>query len=102
MANLQTLAYKTNILPQIQQLLLPPNHLIDYAGVALDEFDDLGADVFVGVGRDRNAVVSVLYHFYSHVDCLKEVVLVDAGEDEAAFIDGFRSLGGCTDADCRE
>ena len=82
--------------------LFPPNHLIHHAGVALDEFDDLGADMFVSIGWNWNTVVAVLYHFYSYIDCLKEVVLVDAGEDEAAFIEGFRALGRCADADCRE
>ena len=85
-----------------EALLLPPNHLVDHAGVALDEFDDLGADVFVGVGRNRDAVVSVLHHLDCYVHCLEEVVLVDAGEDEAAFVEGFRALGGGADADCRE
>ena len=74
-------------------LLLPPNHLINHTGVALDQFHDLGADVFVGVGWDRNAVVAVLYHLYSYVNCLEKVVLIDAGEDEAAFVEGFWALG---------
>ena len=29
-------------------------------------------------------------------------MFVDAGEDEAAFVEGFRTLGGCADADRRE
>ena len=51
-------------------LLLPPDHLVDDAGVGLDEFDNLGADVFVGVGRYWDAVVSVLHHLYCYVHCL--------------------------------
>ena len=43
-------------------LFLPPNHLINYPGIALDEFYNLGADIFVGVGRNRDAVVAVLDH----------------------------------------
>lgn len=83
-------------------LLLPPDHLVDDAGVGLDEFDDLGADIFVSVGRHRDAVVSVLHHLDCYVNCLEQVVFVDAGKNEASFVKGFRTLGGCAYADCRE
>jgi len=86
----------------MSRLLLPPNHLINHTGIALDEFHNLRADVFVGVGRNRDAVVAVLDHLNCYVNCLKKVVLVDAGEDEAAFVEGFRALGRGADADCRE
>lgn len=79
-------------------LLLPPDHLVDDAGVGLDEFDDLGADVFVGVCRHRDAVVAVADHLHCYINSLKQIVFVDAGEDEAAFIESLRSFGGCTDA----
>ena len=34
----------------------PPHHLIDYPDVALDDLDDLGADVLVRVVGDGDAV----------------------------------------------
>ena len=67
-------------------LLFPPDHLVDNACIALDKLDDLGADVFVGVGRYWDAVVSVLHHLDCYFHSLKEVMLVDSGEDEAAFV----------------
>ncbi len=36
------------------------------------------------------------------VDGLKEAGGVDAGEDEAAFVEGFRAFGAGADADGRE
>ena len=71
------------------ELLLPPNHLINHSGITLDELYDLGADVLVSVGRYWNAVVTVLDHFYCNVYRLKEVMLIDAGEDEATFVEGL-------------
>lgn len=94
--------FALNDMSSVIHLLLPPNHLINNTSIALDQFHDLGADVFVGVGRHRDAVVSVLHHLDCYVHCLEQVVFVDAGEDEAAFVEGLRALGGCADADCRE
>ena len=37
------------------KLELPPNHLVDDAGVGLDDADDLGGDVFVYVVGDGDA-----------------------------------------------
>lgn len=81
---------------------LPPNHLVNHTGVTLDEFHNLGADVFVDIVWHRDAVVFVAYHLYGYIYGLKEVVFVDAGKDEAAFVKGFRSLGAGADADGRE
>lgn len=41
-------------------LVFAPDHLINYANVRLNNFDDFSADVFVGVVRDREAVVVVM------------------------------------------
>ena len=38
-------------------------------------------------------------HFNRGVDGLKEALFVDAGEDEAGFVQGFRPFGRCPDAD---
>lgn len=74
-------------------ILLPPNHLIDHAGVGLDEFYDFGADVFVGVGWDWDAVVTVLYHLDSYVNRLKKIMLIYSCEDEAALVESLWTLG---------
>jgi len=86
----------------LKTLLLPPDHLIDNAGVALDELDDLGTDVFIGVGRDWDSVIVIADHLDSYVNSLEKVVFIDAGEDEASLVKGFRTFGGCADADSRE
>ena len=84
------------------ELLLSPDHLVDNSGVALDELHYLCADIFIGVGRHRNAVVSVSYHLHRYIYRLQEVVPVDAGKDEAAFVEGLGALGGSADADGRK
>ena len=80
--------------------LLPPDHFVDNAGVALDELDDLGRYVLINIGWNWNTVILVPYHFHCYVNCLEEVVLVDAGEDEAAFVEGFGALGAGAYAHC--
>ena len=64
----------------------------------MDEFDDFGGDVFVGVVGDGESVVVVGVEGDGEVDGLEEGLGVDAGEDEAAFVEGFGALGGCADA----
>ena len=83
-------------------LVFPPYHLIDYPHIALDDLDDFGADVFIGVVRDGDAVEAVTAESNGGVDCLEEALFVYAGDDEAPFVDGFGPFGGCADADGRE
>ena len=64
----------------------------------MDEFDDFGGDVFVGVVGDGESVVVVGVEGDGEVDGLEEGVGVDAGEDEAAFVEGFGAFGGGADA----
>ena len=78
--------------------LLPPNHFVDDAGIALDDFDDFGGDVFVCVVGHGDAVVAVLAKADGGVDGLQEALGVDAGNDEAAFVDGLGTLGAGADA----
>lgn len=40
--------------------------------------------------------------FHSHSNALKEALGINSAEDEAAFVQGFRTLGRGTDADGRE
>ena len=83
-------------------LFLPPHHLIHYPHIALDYLHDLGADVFVGVVGHGDAVVAVGVHLHGCVNCLKEALLADAADEEAAFVEGFGAFGAGADADCRE
>ena len=85
-----------------QSNLLPPNHLVDYPHIALDDLDNLGADIFINIIRNRDAVVAVAAEFDCGINCLKEGFGVDAGNDEVGFVYGFRALGAGADADCRE
>ena len=82
--------------------LLPPDHLVDDAGVGLDDLDDLGGDVLVGVGRDGEAEVAVTVHPDGGVNGLQKAALVDAGEDEAGLVEGLGTLGAGADAHGRE
>lgn len=82
--------------------LLPPDHPVDDAGVGLDDLDDLGGDVLVGVGRDRKAEVASAVHLHGGVHGLQKAPLVNAGEDEAGLVKGLGALGRGADADGRE
>lgn len=74
-----------------KQLLFPPNHFIDDADIGLDDLHDLIGNVFVGVvgDGDRAAVLFLANHLDGGIDGLKESFRVDAGEDEAGFIECF-------------
>lgn len=82
--------------------ILPPNHLVDNANVGLNDFHDLGGNIFVCVVWDRCAVVLIVDKFYRGVHALEETFFVDSGEDKAGFVEGFGALGAGADADCRE
>ena len=47
-------------------------------------------------------MLAILAKLDSGIYCLKEALLVNAGNDEVALVDGFRTLSGGTDADGRE
>lgn len=83
-------------------IIFPPHHLVHNPYIALDDLDDFGGDVLVGVVGDREAVEAVTAEFHSGVDGLKEAFFVYAGDDEVTFVDGFRTLGARPDADRRE
>ena len=81
-------------------LFLPPHHLIDHAGVALDDLHDLGGNILLHIIRHGDAVVAVLVHLHRRVHCLQQALFVDACEDEASLIQRFRALGAGADAHC--
>ena len=81
---------------------LSPHHLVDDAGVALDDLHDLGRDVFFDVVGHRDAVVAVGVHRDGCVDGLQEGLFVDAGDEEAGLVKRFGAFRAGADADCRE
>ena len=83
-------------------LELSPDHPVDDAGVALDDFHDLGRYVFFDVVGHGDAVVAVGVHRDSGVDGLQEGLFVDAGDEEAGLVKRFGAFRAGADADCRE
>ena len=47
-------------------------------------------------------MLTVLAELYCSINCLKEALLIDAGNDEVALVDGFGTFGRGADADGRE
>ena len=64
----------------------------------MDNFDDLGTDVLIDIVGHGQAVVAVAAEFDGGIDGLQQGGLVDAGDDEAGFVDGFGALGAGADA----
>ena len=65
----------------------------------MDDFYYFGTYVFVYVVGDGDSVLAVTAEFYGGVNCLEERFFIDAGDDEVAFVDGLRALGGGANAD---
>lgn len=71
------------------ELELPPDHLVNYSNVALDDFHNLCRDVLFDVVGYRDAVVAVLVHVDGGIDCLQQRYLVNTGDEEAGLVEGF-------------
>ena len=84
------------------RLPFPPDHLVDDAGVALDDFHDLRADVFFDVVGHGDAVVAVGVHRDCGIDRLQERLFVDARDKEAGLVERFGAFGAGADAHGRE
>ena len=82
--------------------LLPPHKTIHDAGIALDNPRDLHGHIFCGIVRHWHAEFTVLLHLHRQINGLQQLLRVDAGEDEAALVQGLRALGGGADAHRRE
>ena len=82
--------------------LLPPHKTIHDAGIALDDPCDLHGHILGGIVGDRCAEFAVSLHLHRQVNGLQELLRVDAGENEAALVQGLRAFGGGADAHCRE
>ena len=80
-------------------LIFPPNHFVHNTHVTLDDFDNLGGDVFVYVIRNRDTVVAISIHLDGCINCLKLTLFVDSADEKAAFVKGFGTFGAGTDAD---
>ena len=83
-------------------LVFAPDHLINYANVRLNNFDDFSADVFVHIVWHWNAVIVIAVHFHSCIDCLKQTLFVNSTNKEATFIKSLWTFRRCTDTYCRE
>ena len=88
--------------PGTEELELAPDHFVHHADVGLDDADDFGGYVFVYVVGDRDAGEAVADEGDGNVYALQEALGVDAGQDEATFIERFGALGRCADAHGRE
>ena len=100
-------AYKTCLPKSIsssadRSLPLSPHHLVDDAGVALDNLHDFRRDVFFDVVGHGNAVIAVLVHRDGGVDSLEQRLFVDAGDKETCLVERFGAFGTGTDAHGRE
>ena len=82
--------------------LLPPHHLVHDPHIALDDLHYLGAYVLVHIVRHRDSMLTVLAELNSSIYCLKEALLIYAGNDEVSLVDGFGTFGGGADADSGE
>ncbi len=83
-------------------LELSPDHLVDDAGVALDDFHDLGRDVFFDVVGHGDAVIAVSVHCDGGVDGLQERFFVNSRNKEAGLVKRFGAFRAGADANSRE
>ena len=95
------------ILPNVKNIrfihsIFPPDHLVDDAGVALYDLDDLGGYVLLDVVGHGDAGIPVRVHPHGRVHGLQQRALVYAGEYEASLVQRLRPLGRRPDADRRE
>lgn len=83
--------------------VFPPHHLVNDAGVALDDLDHLGRDGLVGVvGNGGLGQRPLGVELDGGMDGLQQPLLGDAGEREAGLVQGLGALGGGADAHRRE
>ena len=80
----------------------PPHHLIHDTHITLDNLHYLGAYVLVHIVWHRDSMLSVLAELYGSIYCLKEALLIDAGNDEITLVNSLGTLGRGADADGRE
>ena len=73
--------------------VLPPDHFVHYADVGLDDADNFRRDILIDVIGNGNARAIVLYQFDCNVHALQQALGVNAAQNKATFVEGFRTLG---------
>lgn len=76
-----------------------PDHFVDYSDVALDDLDNFGADIFVGVVGYGGAVIAVTDEFHCCVNALEQTFGVDAAQHETGLVKGLGAFGAGAYAD---
>ncbi len=84
------------------KLKLPPHHLIHNPRIRLNNLHDLRRNILIDIIRHGDAMVAGGIHRDRRVNRLEQRARVDAGDEEAAFVQGFGALGAGADADGRE
>ena len=74
-------------------LNLSPNHFVYDTNITLDDLDNLGADILIGVVGYGSAVVAIADEFDCRINRLKEALSIDAREDESCFVERLGTLG---------
>ena len=80
-------------------LKFSPNHFVYDTNITLDDFDNLGADILIGIVGYGSAVVAIADEFDCRIDRLKEALGVDAREDESSFVKRLGTFSAGSDAD---
>lgn len=79
-----------------------PNHLVDNACVALDNFHHFRANIFLNIIGHGDSIIRMNIHIHSRCYCLEQAFFVDACEDEARLIQSFGAFRTCPDTYRRE
>ena len=88
--------------PYIALFLFTPDHLVDYAGVGLNDLNHLSRNVFFNIVRYGNAEVTAYVHFHRSVNRPKKSVLVNARKNEARLIKSLGTLSGGSNTNRRK
>lgn len=70
--------------------------------LGLYDLHNLSTHIGIYIIGHRNSIVSIFHHLHSHVYSLKDFLLGDSCQYEAAFVQSFRSFGTGADTDSRE
>ena len=84
------------------KLKLPPHHLIHNPRIRLYNLNDLRRNILIDIIRHGNTVIARGIHGYGCINRLEKRAGVDAGNEEAGFVQGLWALGAGPDANRRE
>lgn len=82
--------------------LFPPYNFINYSSITLNQLYNLGTNIFIYIVWNNQAIISVLYHFYSCLYCLQHLICRDSRKDKITFVQCFGSFGAGTDTYSRK